>query len=100
MAEQERDPAGCLRVDEDAHQLARVSRDVVDVGAIIQQSLAGLPYPPRELNRRIAVAVTEKTPFTLIAKLDRPEAARGVPLSALSVTSPSLEDVYLELITR
>jgi hypothetical protein len=41
-------------------------------------ALAGLPFPPRDLLTPVAVAVTEKPPFTLAARFDAPESLRGV----------------------
>jgi hypothetical protein len=43
----------------------------------VQQSLASLPYPPRNLLNHVALAVTEKAPFMLSAKVDRADFARG-----------------------
>ncbi len=40
-------------------------------------SLSGLPYPPLQLNYQAAVAVKEKAPFALAAKMDPPEAVPG-----------------------
>jgi hypothetical protein len=45
------------------------------------QNLAGLPYPPRTLDRQIGFAVTPKPPFTLAARFDAPEFLRGGPAS-------------------
>lgn len=42
------------------------------------QSLGNLPFPPRDLYRQVALAVTEKPPFQLAAKFDHPEVIRGV----------------------
>ncbi len=47
---------------------------------LVSQNLAGLPYPPRDLFNRVGVAVIEKPPFTLAARLDYPEAVRGSPI--------------------
>jgi hypothetical protein len=49
--------------------------------AFVKQELAGLPHPPRDLARPVGVAVVAKPPFQLAAKLDMPEAARGLPAS-------------------
>jgi hypothetical protein len=56
------------------------------VRVALRQALADLTYPPRDLVTQVAVGVTEKPPFVLTAKLDHPEAARGVPAS-LTVTA-------------
>jgi hypothetical protein len=49
--------------------------------AAVSQELAGLPYPPPDLTDQIALAVTDKPPFTLTATLDHAEAIRGNPLA-------------------
>jgi hypothetical protein len=49
------------------------------VRKLVALSMAGLRYPPRHLFNQVGVAVTEKPPFTLTAKFDHAEAARGVP---------------------
>jgi hypothetical protein len=59
---------------------------LASVRAVVSVSLQNLPYPPRHLNHQLAVAVTEKPPFRLTAKLDLSEAVRGVP-AALTVTA-------------
>jgi hypothetical protein len=56
------------------------------VRTVVAQGLANLPYPPRQLLHQVGVAVTEKPPFTLTAKLDLPEAVRGVP-ATLTITA-------------
>jgi len=43
----------------------------------VSQALANLPFPPRHLTGTLAVAVTEKPPFTLTAKFEAPETLRG-----------------------
>lgn len=48
------------------------------VMAPVKAALANLAYPPRQLAEGIALAVTERAPFTLALKLDGSEAARGV----------------------
>src|SRR5262249_50765480 len=56
------------------------------VQQIVRVNLGNLPYPPRHLFRQLAVAVTEKPPFTLTAKFHAPEAVRGQPAS-MTVTA-------------
>jgi hypothetical protein len=51
-----------------------------EVTPTIKEELAGLPFPPRELLHPIAFAVTEKPPFSLLAKVDSAESLRGVPV--------------------
>jgi hypothetical protein len=50
------------------------------VSGAVSQSLANLPFPPRDLQSQVMVAATEKPPFTLTAKLDQPEGSRGTPV--------------------
>lgn len=40
----------------------------------VSQSLSNLPYPPRDLNSQIALAIAAKAPFELVARFDPPEA--------------------------
>src|SRR5262249_33082353 len=56
------------------------------VRTVVSQTLANLPYPPRHLNNQLAVAVTEKPPFTLSVKVDQPEVVRGLP-ATVTVTA-------------
>src|SRR5262249_46691051 len=61
-------------------------KEVVEYASVrsaVSQSLAGLAYPPRQLYTQLAVAVTEKPPFTLTAKFDATEVLRG---NAVSLT--------------
>jgi hypothetical protein len=52
----------------------------------VKAQLAGLPYPPQQLTEGLAVAVTQKPPFTLTAKVDAGEALRGTP-ATVTVTA-------------
>jgi hypothetical protein len=52
-----------------------------NVTNVVKAALANLPYPPRHLLTGVAIAVTQKPPFALTAKLDTPEALRGAPAS-------------------
>lgn len=52
----------------------------------IVAALSGLPFPPRDLDTPVAVAVTEKPPFTLAVKFDQPETLRGTA-AAVTVTA-------------
>jgi hypothetical protein len=56
------------------------------VRAAVSQSLAGLPYPPGNLHSHVALAVTEKPPFTLTARIDQAEGLRGNPVP-LTITA-------------
>jgi hypothetical protein len=58
-----------------------------DLRTAIRQSLANLSFPPRNLLNQIALAVTEKPPFTLVVKLDRPEGLRGTPLGVTIIAT-------------
>jgi hypothetical protein len=53
---------------------------------VVSQGLADLPFPPPDLFNRVGVAITEKPPFTLAAKFDRPEGVRGMPVG-LTITA-------------
>lgn len=50
-------------------------------------ALAGLPVPPHSLTSLVGLAVTEKPPFTLTAKLDAATAAPGKPITATVTAS-------------
>jgi hypothetical protein len=64
--------------------------DRVDVRAVISREMGNLPVPPRDLWTRLAVAVTEKPPFTIQAKPATPDAVRGTPVPVvLTVTKAS-----------
>lgn len=54
-----------------------------DVAAAVKESLAGLAFPPRDLLHPVALAVTEKPPFSLLAKFDPVESLRGNPISVI-----------------
>jgi hypothetical protein len=56
------------------------------VGAVVSQELGNLPYPPLTLVHQIGIGVTEKAPFALLARFDRPEALRGGPVP-LTITA-------------
>ena len=53
---------------------------------LVSQGLGNLSYPPRQLTTHLALAVTEKPPFFLTAKLDESRATPGKPVS-LTVTA-------------
>jgi hypothetical protein len=48
------------------------------VRGVLSQNLAGLLYPPLHLNNQVGLAVREKGPITLVAKLEHPEGAPGL----------------------
>jgi hypothetical protein len=58
----------------------------VNLRTVVSQNLAGLPFPPHRLLSQVGLAVTEKPPFTLTARLDQPEASRGSPVP-LTITA-------------
>jgi hypothetical protein len=60
-----------------------------NVTSAVKAELAGLPFPPRPLLGDVAVAVTQKAPFTLTAKVDAGEALRG---TAATVTVTAVRD--------
>src|SRR5207248_1149411 len=49
----------------------------VSVRPSVSAALANLPVPPRSLNDQVVVGVTEKPPFTLVARFEPPDAFRG-----------------------
>ncbi len=51
------------------------------VRAAISEELAGLAFPPRNLTDGVGVAVTDKPPFTLTARLSRETTTPGNPLA-------------------
>jgi hypothetical protein len=68
-----------------------------NVTNVVKTAMAGLPYPPRELLHGVALAATQKPPFTLTAKLDTAEALRG---AAATVTVTAARDAgFTEEIT-
>jgi hypothetical protein len=48
--------------------------------AAIGAALAGLPYPPLDLQSHVAVGIKEKAPFALSVKAAHPEGAPGLPI--------------------
>lgn len=50
-----------------------------NVRTVVAAELAGLPLPPADMFTRLAIAVTEKPPFTLAIKFDAPMFAPGKP---------------------
>ncbi len=57
----------------------KVVAQFASVRAAVSRDLANLPVPPREMFTRLAVAVRERPPFSLTAKLDSPTAEPGKP---------------------
>jgi hypothetical protein len=56
-----------------------VVHTVINVRPSVSQSLANLPFPPRHLVSEIALAVRERSPFSLIARLEHDGAVAGLP---------------------
>jgi hypothetical protein len=54
-----------------------------DVTPTIKESMAGLAFPPHDLLHRVGLAVTEKPPFSLLAKFEPAESLRDVPVSVV-----------------
>jgi hypothetical protein len=65
-----------------------------DVTPTVKEELAGLPFPPRDLLHSVALAVTEKPPFSLLAKFDVAESLRGtpIPVTITAQRSPGFAD--------
>ena len=71
---------------------------LASVRPVVGRELANLPYPPRDLFQKVALAVIEKPPFTLAMKLDLGEALRGapVPVTVTAARAPGFtEDITL-----
>jgi hypothetical protein len=71
---------------------------MVNVRGPISQSLSGLPHPPHHLRTQLALAVKEKAPFTLAAKLEHPESAPGLPINVTITATRDpgfVEDIIL-----
>jgi hypothetical protein len=61
--------------------------EYVSVRKAVSDSLAGLPYPPRQLATQIAIAVKQPAPFQLAARVEPDRSAPGLPASlVISVT--------------
>jgi hypothetical protein len=54
-------------------------KQLASVRTAVSQSLANLPFPPRNLYTQIAVGVREPDPFVLIARLDQNGCVPGLP---------------------
>jgi len=64
--------------------------------AAIGAALAGLPYPPLDLQSHVAVGVKEKAPFTLAVKAAHPEGTPGLPID-VTVTVTRAKDFAEEI---
>jgi hypothetical protein len=58
---------------------------LASVRTVVSTEMGGLPVPPRPLWTSLALAVTERAPFTLAAKFDMASAAPGKP-APLTIT--------------
>src|SRR5262249_49981527 len=70
--------------------------EYASVRTSVSAGLAGLTHPPREMLTAVGVGVTEKPPFSLTAKLDLPEALRGVP-ATMTVTATRMPNFTEEI---
>ena len=61
-------------------------------GSLVSQSMGGLPYPPKQWLRTVAVGVLPKPPYSLSARLDPPESVRG--LSTTLIVSATRESGF------
>jgi hypothetical protein len=52
--------------------------EAANVEAIVKTALNNTPFPPKSLSNDLAVAVTEKTPFSFQIKYDTAEGVRGL----------------------
>jgi hypothetical protein len=64
--------------------------------AAVRANLGNLPFPPQYLLHPIGLAITEKAPFTLAAKFERPETLRGTAISA-TITATRAADFTEEI---
>jgi hypothetical protein len=64
--------------------------------SVISQGLGNLPFPPRFLSEPVALAVTEKAPFTLAAKFEKDEVLRGGPVN-VTITATRSGDFTEEI---
>lgn len=69
---------------------------LASVRTAVSQSLANLPLPPKNLLTSIGLAVTEKPPFTLTAKLDAASYQPGKP-AMLTVTAARVPGFTAEI---
>jgi hypothetical protein len=77
-------------------------RQLLNVRSSVSLSLSNLPFPPRDLSTRIAVAVREPAPFALVAKLDQDGAVPGLPATIKLIAQRDKgfeEDIVLNPVT-
>jgi hypothetical protein len=65
--------------------------EYADCSEMLSASLANMPWPPRNLTNRLALAVAEKPFFTIEAKLDAPALGRGTSLP-ITITAKRAEN--------
>ncbi len=70
---------------------------LANVRTVVSQNLANLPLPPKNLLTSIGLAVTERPPFTLTAKLDAPSYAPG-KLATLTITATRAPGFTTEIV--
>ena len=66
----------------------------INVRNLVSQNLSNLPFPPLNLNHVMALAVTEKPPFTMQVAYDLPEGLRGgtVPVTVSITKNPGFDE--------
>jgi hypothetical protein len=69
--------------------------EYLSVRKAVSDSLAGLPYPPRQLATQLAVAVKAPAPFQLAARIEPAQSAPGLPASLVitATRGPGFDDV-------
>jgi hypothetical protein len=72
----------------------KVVAERAEVKAVVSQALGNLPFPPAHLTGELAVAVTEKPPFTLQATFAYPEGVRGqaVPVTITATKQAGFDE--------
>jgi hypothetical protein len=92
--------SGTVRILAKAMVNGKEVKSYADLSTMVRQTMAGLPFPPRELATGLAVATTEP-PFKLVAKYAFLEAAKGTALN-LNVTATRgagfAEDIALQVV--
>lgn len=61
----------------------KVVTQYVNVRPTVSAALGNLPFPPRHLSHQIAVAVKERSPFSLAARFEPPQCVPGMPANVI-----------------
>jgi hypothetical protein len=72
--------------------------EFLNVRKAVSDSLAGLPYPPRQLDTQIAVAVKDRPPFQLASRVEPAKVAPGKPATLIITATRGpgfMEDIAL-----